>query len=78
MVSESMDRKLPLVQRMGLRIHLLICIFCARYRKQLLILRNTIHLHECCGEDTDSSVSLPQDTRHRIKEALSRYSEPPD
>ena len=78
MVSESLDRRLPLVQRMGLRIHLLMCRFCARYKKQLLTLRKTIRLHECCGEDTISSVSLPQETRNRIKEALNRHSETSD
>ena len=75
MVSESLDRRLPLVQRMGLRIHLIMCRFCSRYRKQLLSLRDTIRLHESRGEDTVSSVSLPQETRNRIKEALSRHSE---
>jgi len=75
MVSESLDRRLPLVQRMGLRVHLLMCRFCARYRKQLLILRNSIRLHESSGEDTVSSVSLPEETRNRIKETLSRHSE---
>ena len=75
MVSESLDRRLPLLQRMGLRMHLLMCRFCTRYRKQLLILRDTIHLHESRGEDTVSTVSLSPETRHRIKEALSRHSE---
>ena len=75
MVSESLDRRLPLLQRMGLRMHLLMCRLCARYRKQLLILRNTIRLHEFRGEDTVSSVSLPEETRNRIKEALSRHSD---
>jgi hypothetical protein len=74
LVSESLDRKLPLLLRMGLRMHFLMCRFCARYRKQLLIIRNTLHLQESRGEDTVTTVSLPQDARHRIKEALSRHS----
>lgn len=75
MVSESLDRRLPLRQRMGLRVHLLMCRFCARFKNQLLIMRDAIRLHESRGEDPVSSVALSQETRNRIKEALSRHSE---
>jgi hypothetical protein len=72
MVSESLDRKLPLHQRMGMKIHLLVCKFCSRYRKQLLILREAIRLHTMHGEDLESSISLPPEARERIKHYLSR------
>src|SRR5438093_6468934 len=38
--SEALDRKLPLRQRFGLRVHLLLCKWCRRYGKQITFLRN--------------------------------------
>ena len=67
MVSESMDRKLPLHQRMGIRVHLLMCKFCSRYKKQLLILREAMRLQERYVEDTGSPITLPPEARERIK-----------
>jgi hypothetical protein len=70
MVSESMDRKLPLHQRMGIRVHLLMCKFCSRYRKQLLILREAMRLQERYVEDTGSLITLPSEARERIKRSF--------
>jgi hypothetical protein len=70
MVSESLDRKLPLHQRMGIRIHLLMCKFCSRYRKQLLILRESMRLYARYSYDTESSLTLPPEARERIKRSF--------
>jgi len=70
MVSESLDRKLPLHQRMGIRIHLLMCKFCSRYRKQLLILREAMRLQERYVEDTKPSPTLRPEARERIRRFL--------
>jgi hypothetical protein len=69
-VSNSLDRDLPLHQRMGVRFHLMMCKFCSRYRKQLLILRKAIRLHVVDGEDIGPSVTLPPETKERIKRSL--------
>jgi hypothetical protein len=71
MVSESLDRELPLHQRMGIRIHLLMCKFCSRYRKQLLILRKVIHLYNIHSEKIEPSIALPLEAKARIKSAMS-------
>jgi len=70
LVSESLDRELPLYQRMGLRFHLLMCKFCGRYRKQLLIMRETMRSHAKYDVEADCSVSLSPETRKRMKEVL--------
>ena len=70
MVSESMDRKLPLHQRMGIRVHLLMCKFCSRYRKQLLILREAMRLQESYVQDTKPSFALHPEARERIKRSF--------
>ena len=39
--SDAMNRPLPFLQRLGLRIHLIFCVWCTRYGRQLLWLRKT-------------------------------------
>jgi len=42
LLSESMDHSLPLGKRIGVRVHLLMCKFCSRYERQLLLIRETV------------------------------------
>lgn len=74
MVSESLDRKLPLYQRIGVRIHLLMCKFCSRFKKQLLFLRETIRLHVERGKDTELSTKLPPEACERIRKSIQNNS----
>ena len=69
-VSESMDRLLPLHQRMMITAHLWMCKYCNRFRSQLLILRNAIRLEALPGCDADRASCLPKDTGNRIREAM--------
>ncbi len=70
MVSESLDRKLLLHQRMGIRFHLFMCKLCSRFRKQLLILREVVRLQDRYIEDSKHPLTLNPDTRERIKHSL--------
>ena len=70
LVSESLDRKLSLYQRMGMRIHLMMCKFCSRYQKQLLLLRKTVRLYSESSEDPDLSIQLSPEIGKRIKESM--------
>jgi hypothetical protein len=70
MVSESMDRSLPFFQRMGIRFHLMMCKFCTRYRKQLLILREAIRLKSIHDEEIELPISLPPEAKTRIRRLL--------
>ncbi|MFC1858484.1 zf-HC2 domain-containing protein [Thermodesulfobacteriota bacterium] len=67
LVSDSMDRKLPLAQRFAVWIHLIMCKFCSRYRKQLADIR------EIARKSSDlrqSAIKLPPEIRDRIKRNL--------
>ena len=72
LISESMDRSLPLRRRIGVRIHLFICRFCARYERQLLLLRETARrmaeAKEWPGEP--SVETLSDGARDRIRKSL--------
>lgn len=75
LVSESLDRKLALHQRMGMRIHLVMCKFCSRYKEQLLFLRKTARLYSESSEDLDRSIQMPSEVGKRIKESMVRFLE---
>ncbi len=70
MVSESLDRKLPLHQRMGIGFHLFMCRFCSRFRKQLLILRKAMRVQDSYVEDAKHPLTLNTKTKERIKRSL--------
>ena len=42
LVSEGLDRRLGLVERVALRLHLAICDGCSHFRKQMLFLRKAV------------------------------------
>jgi len=72
LLSEAMDRSLPLGKRIGVRLHLLICTFCARYERQLLLIRETMRrlvaMEEKPGEPPGETLSA--EARERIRKAL--------
>lgn len=72
--SEAMDHPLPPLQRLGLRIHLVLCIHCLRYSKHMLVLRTAAQHGEPAAGAKDA---LPDDARKRIKQALKTGGKPP-
>jgi len=80
LVSESLDRELPLRKRVAVWLHLMMCRFCARYRKQLLFLRDAADAYARQGEDLFSadSDSLSPEAHERIKRALRRQAQNQD
>lgn len=39
LMSQEQDRKLGLAERIGLRLHVMLCTGCANYRRQMAVLR---------------------------------------
>lgn len=72
LISESMDTSLPVGKRIGVRIHLLMCRFCARYERQLLLIRETLRRLVATEEESGgpSRESLSVEARERIKRSL--------
>ncbi len=72
LISKSMDTSLPVGKRIGVHIHLLMCRFCARYEKQLLLIRETVR-SIVAEEETPEGVSkelLSEEAREKIRAAL--------
>ena len=68
-VSRSMDRRLPLRQRLAIRMHLLMCRHCRRLYEQLLAMRGFAR-SETADPDTAHDACLSDEARSRIKSAL--------
>lgn len=67
--SEGLDRHLTRMERMGLRVHLLLCAGCRRYGRQLRLLRHA--LRRFPREDAHlPGGSLSEEARERIQKAL--------
>ncbi len=74
LVSQSMDRRLSLRERLGLRLHLLICDACTQFSKQMALLQQAARQWRSRIED-DTRVSLPDDARQRIAAAVALKAE---
>lgn len=69
-VSESMDVPLPLHQRLFIGFHLLMCRFCARFRKQLRQLKAAGRAYEAQLDAVGPSATLSPEARDRIRASL--------
>ncbi len=72
--SQALDRKLPLRQRFGLGLHLMLCKWCRRYGKQITFLRDAAHEH---ADEMAEPVPqrLSDEARERIKHKLGTNKE---
>ena len=73
-VSESMDRVLPIHHQVLIRMHLLMCKYCARFRCQLLGIREVCRSEELMPGDSDDRLVLPKEACERIKKSLQKPS----
>lgn len=67
--SEAFDHKLSFRQRLGLRIHLVLCKWCRRYGKQITFIHNAAQSHP--DEMAESAPQqLSDEARERIRQKL--------
>lgn len=73
LASNAMDRPLTQRERLALRFHLLICGYCRRFKKQILMLRQVLRGRALSATLPDSSeFVLDSNARARIRSALER------
>jgi hypothetical protein len=63
LLSDSLERHLPLPKRWGMKFHLLLCGTCRRYRKHLLFMQKIM-------DGRGKMLPLPEAAKQRIKEKL--------
>ena len=68
-MSESLERRLGLVERTKLRLHLLVCAWCARYLKQIKVLRQVVRQPGVTEADAEP-FKLTHEARQRISDSL--------
>jgi len=67
--SAALDGKLSLRERLGLRIHLVLCTWCRRYGKQIRFVQTATREH--AGEEQVlPQRTLSDEARERIKQRL--------
>lgn len=70
-MSDSLDRDLPLHGRLILNLHLFVCMRCTRYLKQLKLMRAAIRAKSAkLPAEESAGTSLSTEARERIKRAL--------
>jgi predicted anti-sigma-YlaC factor YlaD len=72
LVSQALDRTLPLHQRLGIRMHLMMCSLCTQNFRQLLALRQTMKLFMKKSDRLEPAATLSPDKKEEIKEQSRR------
>lgn len=72
LVSSGLDRDLSAFERFQVRLHLLYCSACRRYRKHLLLIRQVLSSVGDQLAESQSDVALGAEARLRITKALNR------
>lgn len=76
-VSESLEERdyesLPLSQKMGLKLHVVMCIFCRRYNKQRMIMHDIFRRlrQREANDEVLTGEHLSTSARARMQERLS-------
>ena len=71
-ISQSMDRKLTLRERINLKLHIWICAWCQWYMEHLQLIRDSARAKGAESPDLSSAPSpaLSSEARDRIKRKL--------
>lgn len=77
-ISQSMERKLTLRERIDLKVHLWICAWCQWYREHLQIIRDAARAKAAESPELNSmsGPALSSEARQRIKRRLAGENYP--
>jgi len=70
LISESHERPLGLWERLGLKMHLWMCVGCRRFERQMTLLRLAVRALGKHPEAVDDGAEFPPEARERIRKAL--------
>lgn len=67
--SGALDRRLSWLERLGLRLHLLVCKWCRRYGRQIRFLRRAVREHPDHLSEASPHPLTPE-ARERLKKSI--------
>ncbi len=73
LISQSIDDRLPVGRRVALRLHLIMCKLCSRYKRQLVFLGSAIRKY--AGKIEDGRLFpafLTEESRRHLTSLISR------
>jgi hypothetical protein len=73
-ISQSMDRKLTLRERVNLKLHIWICAWCQWYLEHLQLIRSTARAKGDDALDLAPEAVLSDEARERIRRKLTSQS----
>lgn len=77
LISRSMDTRLPLTRRLGIRFHLMMCHFCREYKRQLRLMSLAMEkMDVSLSQDTPAQgrlTPLPEAAKARIKRRIENF-----
>jgi hypothetical protein len=69
-VSEALDHPLPWQQRLMVRVHLMMCRYCSRFQRQLLLIRELARRVDPTEDELADQPGLSPDSRDRILRSI--------
>lgn len=73
-ISQSMERPLSTRERVKLKIHVWICVWCQWYMEHLQLIRDASRTKAEEAPDAMSSATLSNEARERIRRRLSKQN----
>jgi len=70
LASDSIDRPLSTFDLLRMKLHMLICKWCARYYAQIRALHEAFRRHGLSVSEVEQGVNLSAQAKERIKESL--------
>ena len=70
LASKALDTRLAWSERLGMRMHLLLCRMCSRYIEQLRFLHKVLGTLDAHSEAFGRQPALPPEARERIQRVL--------
>jgi hypothetical protein len=73
-ISQSMERRLTLSERVKVKLHLWICVWCQWYMEHLLLIRDTSRAQAVKAPDAMTNATLSNEARERIRRRLTNQN----
>jgi hypothetical protein len=73
-ISQSMERSLTLSERIKLRLHFWICVWCQWYMEHLRLIRDASRAQNAEAPERMAGATLSDDARERIRRRLTNQS----